>query len=235
MKKNKILVNILYRVFRLAFFATLMSIIVSFSFEIFTKKGEIENYSSVAHHSRGYEVPVTLNVKLPNAIFNYDEFEQTLYTESGEQINLIPEDFKQRTVNVLSFDDGEENVFTTTDSYFTGNSSIVVNSENLMLKILLGLRAYSGVIALAFSFYFLKKIFFSLKKELRFNLFLHKNVKFLGIVIVAKIILDLGASYIYNAYNFYLTSRTFVDGKFLDDRIWVSLSSRGNFEFLLFL
>lgn len=70
METNKTLINILYRFFALAFWFTTTLVIVGFSFEIFTEKGEVGSFSSGAHHSKGYPLPVTLTVQLPNAIFN---------------------------------------------------------------------------------------------------------------------------------------------------------------------
>lgn len=148
----------------------------------------------------------------------------------------MPEKAQKGTVNIMSFnyDDGNE-VFTTESSSFKSDSYIIANSKNLFVKLLLVLKAYFGIIALAFIFYFLKRIFFSLKGDLSFNLFLYKNVKRLGIVIVIKVALELTVSYVYSTYYGLIRTETLVDNKTFSGGIRFSINPRLDFEFSLFL
>lgn len=244
--RNKILIAILYRFFAIAFWFTFIFFISGVAFEIFTEEGKIGNVSRVGHHSQGYAIPIKTNIQLRNTVFNNQKTinikkgvsESGREWSSGELVYFdeMPEKINKETVNVLSFyyHDKDE-VFTTKEASFLGDTYLIVNSDKILPKLLLLLNAYVGIISLMFIFYFLKRIFKSLNEDLKFNSFLFKNVKYLGVVLIVKTVFTIVISFVFASYYSYIKTETLVANENFNAGFQFSINPRIEFDFSLFL
>jgi hypothetical protein len=64
---------------------------------------------------------------------------------------------------------------------------------------------------------------------------LHKNVKWLGAIMIIKTLLNLIISYVYSSYYGVISTETLVDNNTFSGGIRFSLNPRLEFEFSLFL
>lgn len=246
MKRNKTLVNILHRLFALLFWITTIIVIYVFAFEIFTKDGRFGNFMSENHHSNGYSIPVRQKVQLRNIFHNnfktinnkIEENSDGIKWKSGslEYFNKMPDTINTGTYNIVSFYyPDEDEVFTTNESVFYGEGYLIVKSSNWFVKSLQIFKLYLMLIAMIFVFYFLKQIFASLRRDFSFNNFLYVKVKWLGIIIILKTVIELIINYVLGQYFDHVISKTLVDGKIFSQGINLTLNPRLDFEFTLFL
>ena len=68
--KPQLLINILFRGFRLMFYLTIIFLSYLLIFEAFSKNGTLGNFHSESHHSLGYPVPVKVKNSFRKPIFN---------------------------------------------------------------------------------------------------------------------------------------------------------------------
>ncbi|RLJ65482.1 Protein of unknown function (DUF2975) [Lacinutrix venerupis] len=246
MKRNKILVSILHRLFTFFFWFTLLFTIYIFGFEVFTKDGHFENFVSENHHANGYSIPIKFNIDVKNPVFNnfktinlkkgVNIYGQKWSSRNSVYFDELPNDINDEVKNVISFNFyGDTEYYTTTNSSFNTNGYIIGKSDNLLIKILQMFKAYSGLIMLVLVFYFLKKIFYLIKQKYSFTSFLYHNVKWLGLILIIGEVLDLIVTYVLGSYYGSISVETFIDGKSFYDGINLTMNPRLEFDFTLFL
>lgn len=245
MRRNKILVNILHRLFAGLFVIVTIFFLINIGFELFTDDGKIGNISG-AHHSNGYSIPVKIKNRVYNPIFN-NEISLNIKEHTNENgmkwrssnpkyVDKLPDDINKGTKNILSFDYYDEiERFTTKESIFYSDGFIVAKSDNPIIILIQILKAYSGVLGLIIMLFFMERIFYSLNKSLTFTHNLNKKVKYLGILFIVSESLSLLFSYVLGSYYGNISTQTLIDGKRLSGGLDLSMNPRLEFDYAFFL
>ena len=237
--------------FKVAFWFTLVLMIFNLSLEIFTKDGELGALSGT-HHSKGYALPVKVQMTINDSIVNYkseksksngafyfkkgftrDDFLNSKYDSIINQPNVI------RTVNksIINVNNREDSSFyELTNSRSISNSSFIyVKSSLLWLEALLFVRGYVALISLVLIFYFLKEIFKILNRGIEFKLELVNMVKRLGIALIFLVVFKLALSFIFHFYFDSITITTIIQENIIANPTNILILPRLEFNLSMFL
>mgnify|MGYP000684030633 CR=1 FL=1 len=246
MKRNKILVYILHRLFTGLLVIVSLLFLVNIGFELFTDNGKVGSFSAGSHHSKGYYIPVKMQTRVYDPIFTNEislnikehtnENGMKWRSSNPEYVDKLPDDINVGTKNILSFHfDNDMEYFKTNDDSFIYDGFIVAKSDNPIIILVQILKAYSGIFSLIIMLFFMERIFYSLNKSLTFTHNLNKKVKYLGIVFIFSESLSLLFSYVLGSYYGRISTQTLIDGKRLSGGLDLSMNPRLEFDFAFFL
>jgi len=246
MKRNKILVYILHRLFASLLVIISLLILVNIGFELFTDNGKVGSFSAGSHHSKGYSIPVKIKTRVYDPVFNNFKLINKKKSNNnsglewsyaqGVYFNDMPADINEGTKNILTFHfDDQTEFFTTNEDIFRSDGYIIAKSKNKLISFLLVVKGYLGILGLVMMLFFLERIFFRLNKKLSFSNKLYFEVKWLGLVFTLTEILRLLFSYILGTYYRYISSETLINGETLTDGIKLSMNPRLEFDLAFFM
>lgn len=174
---------------------------------LFFENSEIKTgENSKIANSKGYAIPmkVSLNLKKEGyiykkggtsvQIFNDEELNE-LYIYRHYKKEFIEEikssyDEKRKTgSNFILADPEQQGNFAFTNRAIDSKTRIIVKPKTTFLTIMLFLDKYHSILITILILYFLKQIFYHLKKDLNFNVKVSINVKRIGILLILAEIL----------------------------------------------
>ncbi|WP_348743626.1 hypothetical protein [Tenacibaculum sp. 190524A05c] len=170
---------------------------------LFFENSEIKTgENSKIANSKGYAIPmkVSLNLKKEGYIykkggtsvqvFNDEKLNESfLYNETftKEFIKEIKSSYDERQKtgsNFILTDPAQQGNFDFTNRTIDSKTRIIVKPKTTFLTIMLFLDNYHSILITILILYFLKQIFYHLKKDLSFNMEVSKNVKRIGFLLI---------------------------------------------------
>lgn len=200
MKTNNKLVRVLYVISRLGYRFAQFFILYALFFEFFAPNGEIGNFSSSTHHSKGYPIKARIQLSIPDTLII---FKNKILRSSGtiiktenkdwiEDFNKIKKDKQyDKTYQINNFNlyrDGFNDVskeiknvkVQTEDSEI----NIVINPKNVFFKSILMLKSYLGLALLLFITYQCMHLFKQLNKNFVFDKLLNRRIQNIGFSLI---------------------------------------------------
>lgn len=200
MKKQKFLVHLLHRLSLGIFYLLILLLTFNIALELFTEKGEIGNFSSGSHYSKGYQFPVSLSVQPQKPMFN-----NYIYEAKSKGTNIKDQNYSGGTMHyarpitsrdsleynsvVSVHNKGMKDIYDISNSRFSGDGYVTIKPSLLTHKFLLIFRTYADFILLILVFFFLKSIFASLRRNFGFSSRLYRYILFIGIALIAQVFL----------------------------------------------
>ena len=192
------LANILYIICSIIFYLLIVAFGFTVAAEAFTDDGKIGAFSSKTHSSFGYQIPVELNVKPKNPMFNnmlYNNYKEYVddngrktYNWVLEYENSITQEDSLNYKTVIGINNyGLENNFELTSSIFKGDGYVHVKPKTVFNKAVLVFKTYVNSILLIVIFFFLKNIFKMLIMNIKFSQKLYRFIQILGIIMILKV------------------------------------------------
>lgn len=196
--KNLGLVSVLYFIFNIAFWTSIAFLIFNLSLLVFTDDGYVGNFSTDMHPSNGYLIPVKMNIRTPDSIFDWkgERPSKDINNKKIYSINKIP---AETSFEILSKFKNE--TFQLAQNQVTVNTKVRVKGSNMLFRILGYFYNYLLIIVTVVSFYILKRIFHILRRRITFSPALVKNIRNLGFLFIFSQICYLLLS-VYFATNY---------------------------------
>lgn len=235
---------------KVAFWFTLVFMIFNLSLEIFAKDGKFSALTGT-HHSKGYALPVKVQMTINDSIVNYKtenpKSNGAFYFKKGftrddlspKYDSIINHPNVTTTVNksIVNINNrGDSSFYALTNSRSFSNSSFIfVKSSVLWLEALLFVRGYVALISLVLIFYFLKEIFKILNRGIEFKLELVNMVKRLGVTLIFLVVFKLALSFIFHFYFGSITITTFIEENIIANPTDILILPRLEFNLSMFL
>ena len=233
---------------RVAFWFVLLILISSLGSEIFTKDGNIGPISGT-HHSKGYALPVKLQLTVNDSIVNYKSnssngsahyrksfAENELAYSRIDSLSKQPGFSKSVNKNIIKIRNHEDkSYYELTNSIIATEADVYVKSKSFWLEALLFLKSYVALISLVLIFYFLKEIFKTLKSGMEFRLQLSNKVRKLGVVLTFLVFFKLLLSFIFHLYFDVITVLTSIENEIIANPTNVLIYPRLDFNLLMFI
>ncbi len=177
-------------------------LIVVFGFtiatEVFTDDGKMGPFSPKSHSSFGYEIPVELNIKAKNPMFNdisYDGYKEKV-DDKGKRIfykvleyeNPISPKDSLNFKSILGINNYRmKSDFELTSDTYKGDGYIHVKPKTAINKGIIVFKTYANFVLLIAIFFFLKNIFKRLMVNIKFSQKLYWLIQILGITMILKV------------------------------------------------
>ncbi|CAL2078422.1 hypothetical protein [Tenacibaculum sp. 190524A05c] len=193
---------------------------------LFFENSEIKTgENSKIVNSKGYAIPmkVSLNLKKEGYIykksgtsvqvFNDEELNE-LYIyrhHTREFIEEIKSSYDERQKigsNFILTDPAQQGNFDFTNRTIDSKTRIIVKPKTTFLTIMLFLDKYLSILITILILYFLKQIFYHLKKDLSFNIEVSKNVKRIGFLLILMEVLGAIFNLIIGTYISHVSIET---------------------------
>ncbi|CAL2058063.1 DUF2975 domain-containing protein [Tenacibaculum sp. 190524A05c] len=194
---------------------------------LFFENSEIKTgENSKIANSKGYAIPmkVSLNLKKEGYIykkggtsvqvFNDEKLNESfLYNETftKEFIKEIKSSYDERQKtgsNFILTDPTQQGNFDFTNRTIDSKTRIIVKPKTTFLTIMLFLDNYHSILITILILYFLKQIFYHLKKDLSFNMEVSKNVKRIGFLLILTEVLGAIFNLIIGTYISHVSIET---------------------------
>lgn len=228
----------LYRVFTIGFWLSITLFIYQISMEVLTENGTVKiskngTFNSSNHHSKGYAVPVNINLhftqkktyesnkldtitgensnliitRLLDERHNFNE--EVLLKDTGITKKQLDSIFKfspdvKTTGKKLQIDYHSRDFLTTTSSSFQTKGYLYIKTSDWLFKVFLIAKTYLQLLVFILIFYQLKSLFKLLKKEITFGLALTRRIKNIGTLIILSQVLLLIFSITFSYYYDYV-------------------------------
>lgn len=206
MKRN-FLIRSLFGLTRLLFVLSVLMLLISIYYEIFSKNGVIGSTEMNNHHTRGYNVPAKYSITVPDSIVDfkskthgrarsiyYKHDDPNLYPdEDFDKVKSSPDALKSKINNEIVSYNNLDLDFTINHQFLYGY--ITIKSTSKWFTILQASNTYFGMLSWAIIFFLLMRIFSPLRNEISFSLGMAKNVRLLGLFLIFYDIIQLISSY----------------------------------------
>ena len=228
----------LYRVFTIGFWLSISLFMYKISMEVLTENGTVKisqngTFSSSNHRSKGYAVPVNINLHFTqkktyesnkldtitgeNSYSIFTRFvdkrrnfnEEVLLKDAGITKKQLDSIFKfstdvKITGKKLQIDYHSNDFLSTDSSSFLTKGYLNIKSTNGLFRLLLVAKIYLYLLLIILIFYQLKSLFKLLKKEITFSFALTKRLQNIGTLIILSQVLLLFFSIIFSCYYDYI-------------------------------
>ncbi len=241
--KNKLLLGLLHSITNGIFWLVLIFTLFVIGTDLFTDNGKIGSVEVGSHHSKGYGIPVKVQISVPDSIvkFNGNNYSSsstyykniTDYTpyENQDSISRIPGVKKTVLKNeVYPFSDKDLEV----NFDMRASEYIKVKSPNTFMTIVQIISTYLKLIVILSIFYFLSKIFHQLYKELSFSDGIARGVKWMGLIFMSAEVIQAGISLLFAKYFGEIHYWPTKNGLHLDSLMQYQVSPRIDFDFTFF-
>ena len=169
---------------------------------LFFENSEIKTgENSKISNSKGYAIPMKVSLNLKKEGYIYKKGGTSVQVFNDEELNelyiyrhhtreFIEEikssyDERQKTgSNFILTDPAQQGNFDFTNRTIDSKTRIIVKPKTTFLTIMLFLDKYHSILITILILYFLKQIFYHLKKDLSFNIEVSKNVKRIGFLLI---------------------------------------------------
>lgn len=248
-----LLLSILYYFSITCFGLSLIILIYSIGFDLFSDSSQIGNFVSGNHHSIGYSYPVDIQNSIPDSVITYqsEEYHQVLqYYRNSNNLSTVStnqDTLKDKIVNkILVYPKLDKNITLITEklensfpmSYNSTSLSskgyVILNTNSLWMKTLLALRFYIGIILLIPIFYLLMVIFRKLRINLNFNKGLSNKTKAIGLLFLSSEIIKILLVLILSKYANAIRVESFLNQKYLYGGVQINITPRLDFDVALF-
>lgn len=212
MKNNNKLTTALYIISRLSYRFAQLLILSIILFECFTQNGEIGNFSSSIHHSKGYPIKARIQLDIPDTLIIYKNkllnssgaISKSDYKEWIDDFNKIKKDKQlDKTYQINEFNiykKGSKDVSKEINNLKvqTEDSEInlIINPKNLFFKSILILKNYLTLAVLLFVSYQCMYLFKQLKENFIFDKLLNRRIKNIGFSLIIFQIIKIFVSII---------------------------------------
>lgn len=210
MKNRNKLVTTLYIISKLSFWFVILFSTIILSFDIFTNDGQIENFYTSAHVSKGYPISAKIQFNIPDTLIEFKgnnmsgSYSLNTNNKLGKRFKKIQKDStitKTYKINTTSINNDFEDI--TNDFYklntqnLSSEIEININPKDKLFKLILVLKNYLSLIILIFITYHLQNIFNQLKINFHFDSQINRRIKLIGYsIIIFQIIIILISIYI---------------------------------------
>lgn len=207
MKNKNKLVNTLSIVSKLSFWFIIVFTSIVLLFDVFSNDGQIGNFYSSSHTSKGYPITAKIQFHIPDTLFEFKgrgSFSSTTdnkFRKSFEKIQKDSTITKTIKINKTSINNDFEEITNKFHKLNTQNLSseieININPKDKLFKVILILKSYFSLIILIIIIYQLKQIFNQLKTNFNFDKQINRRIKLIGYsLILSQIIIILISIYI---------------------------------------
>lgn len=200
MRKDNKLVTVLYIISRLSYRFTQLFILSAIFFEFFTLNGEIGNFTTSAHNSKGYPIKARIQLNIPDTLIIYKSnfsssagiISKTDYKKYNKDFNKIKKDNRlDKTFQINNFaiyKDGFNDVSKEIDNVKIQDQdseiNIVINPKDVLFKTILMLKSYLALALLLFITYQCMHLFKQLNKNFVFDKQLNRRIQNIGFSLI---------------------------------------------------
>lgn len=200
MRKDNKLVTVLYIISRLSYRFTQLFILSAIFFEFFTLNGEIGNFTTSAHNSKGYPIKARIQLNIPDTLIIYKSnfsssagiISKTDYKKYNKDFNKIKKDNRlDKTFQINNFaiyKDGFNDVSKEIDNVKIQDQdseiNIVINPKDVFFKSILMLKSYLALALLLFITYQCMHLFKQLNKSFVFDKQLNRRIQNIGFSLI---------------------------------------------------
>ncbi|MCT4588428.1 MAG: DUF2975 domain-containing protein [Carboxylicivirga sp.] len=256
MKNRKGMFAFLLKIVNAGFWLSLLMLILSIVFDVFTSDGELGTFYVGNHHSQGYSIPVKTRISFPDSTLQYDliqkEFGNQRYGGSlhfhnrhNEGNDSLMRVFESHGCTLQSV---TRNQFS--DTYFGPKNEVATfsfkpeleskgylraNTSIWHLKMLLLINAYLGLTFSVLIFHHLGQLFDLLSRDLSFSKYIYERINKVGFLLLAYVVIQLLISYtlVRSCNNIWFSS--FTDGRYTSLPFTLDVSPRLVFDFTWFI
>ncbi|WP_321307903.1 DUF2975 domain-containing protein [Marinifilum fragile] len=243
MKRN-FLIRSLFGLTRLLFVLSVLMLLISIYYEIFSKNGAIGSTEMNNHHTRGYNVPARYSITVPDSIVSYKTksgfASANFYKNSNDNdVSFLkkfqnnPNARKSKVINTIKCHSKPELDFTI--NYQTTNGYISIKSPNKWFTILQVSNTYFGMLSWIIIFFLLMKIFSPLRNEISFSISMARKVRLLGLFLIIYNIIQLTSSFALSRFWGYAHIDSSKDGSRLAEAIQIQINPTLKFDFTFFI
>ncbi|WP_430815789.1 DUF2975 domain-containing protein [Carboxylicivirga sp. RSCT41] len=251
MMNRKIVFSVLKQVSNWGFWLCFLFLILAVVFEIFSKDGSIGSISMGTHHSKGYSLPVKVNINYPDSVFVYNranhsstvsyhygsnqEFADSLRRQALVDYGsaLTSSTYNRLKQRFVLKEDNDVTLICRSFSRLDGY--IVANSDNWMVKAMLIIYTYIHLILLVLVFYHLAGLFAILSKQLSFNGEIYREVNKISYLLIFYVLLKLVISVAMALFGWYIRFESYTNGIPNILPMNIDIRARIDFEFTLFI
>ncbi|MFE3867405.1 DUF2975 domain-containing protein [Flavobacterium sp. LS2P90] len=200
MRKDNKLVRVIYIISRLGYRFTQLFILSAIFFEFFTLNGEIGNFTTSAHNSKGYPIKARIQLNIPDTLIIYKSnfsssagvISKTDYKKYNKDFNKIKKDNRlDKTFQINNFaiyKDGFNDVSKEIDNVKIQDQdseiNIVINPKDVFFKSILMLKSYLALALLLFIAYQCMHLFKQLNKNFVFDKQLNRRIQNIGFSLI---------------------------------------------------
>ena len=250
MRSNTYLINILHQFFAIGFWFGFALCLFTIALEVFTENGKVGALHT-GHYSRGFPVPVRIDISIPDSIVTYEAngsvvgssryYKEDLGINNEAFLarkNRIPVHTKKEIIkndmHIESRKDEKDRLNINSSKVYT-DGYVNVTSASVFLNTVFFVKKYLLFFLWLACFYLLKKIFFQLKKTFSFTNDLVKRVKWLGLLFVAKELIQLVIVIFIAQYYDAILVDSYSGDTLLSQAIDITMSPRLDFNITIFV
>ncbi|GEM_PF-6913715 len=254
MKNRKGIFSLLLRVANAGSWLCLLVLLLSIASDVFTDDGTIGSVEIGNHHSKGYAIPVKVNINYADSVLVYGKGDLkqgayggnfSYYGRNNEIMDSLRQEallggckLESKTYNKIRtypFYQKENKANWTYHSFTNLDGYLLANTTDWMLKALLVIYSYLPMLFLVFIFYLLSELFNHLREKLSFTKHVYATVNRTGILIIAFVVFRFLASIVLGMSSQNILFESVTDGIPTDMPIRLSINPRIVFNFTLFI
>lgn len=241
-KKNSVLQILLYYFISLCFALSVVVIITSVYFELFSDGGKIGSTSISIHHSEGYSLPVKVNISIPDSVVSYqgDNFSGSAnyykFSKNSDFNKKVKERINQNNCKKTTITNkvltclGKDYSFKLHPTFSTTGNIVGKSSDTTVFAIQI-IYNYLSFIMIILILYQLMKIL----RSLSFTPKLIWRVKIMGIVILIQEIGKFVIIQFIDNYYYPIFISSTLNGRAFENAIKVNINPSSNFNTTLFI
>ncbi|MDW3193672.1 MAG: DUF2975 domain-containing protein [Cytophagales bacterium] len=261
MKKNRLLIIVLHRVFVISFWFLIAFGLITTARDFYNEEIIISGWHNLPVYDP-IALPVKVHLAVPDSVVRYEvldslgnsissgnrryskiELPNQELDQWSDSISRLPNVKKHFWHNeVTIYKDTPEGVHTPqkgplqhTRSDITAFGTVYAKSSDSWLNVLMQLSNKLNLILTILILYQLKCIFFSLKKSFSFEPKIATRVKWLGMILIASEIFSASRSYFLTKFNDYIMLESFDNGKWMKSIIDININPTITFEWSIFI